>query len=285
MRARLYHPELGHFISQDTYAYNWQNPVEANRYGYAANNPATLWDPSGYTALLGYSSLNTNSENEGHTLSNFYRQTFVDGGWGGAVGYVTAAAIITLVEYILISVRFPHVSSSKELSALTHKLLWDKNYSDLEFGMSIFAGALFGFATTPHRYFPEKEILLDPVVDKLGTELDKLMNIVIQTSLQNGFVAIKETITRISIFLAGVGVVEFGTLFSTEGGWKSRRQEYTGELAEGLIIYGTGVMISKGADLMGGGAGTSHRSFVSQLSSKTLSYSSNSLLQFIDGYV
>ena len=43
MRARLYHPGIGRFISQDTYAYDWQHPVEANRYGYTTNNPATLW--------------------------------------------------------------------------------------------------------------------------------------------------------------------------------------------------------------------------------------------------
>ena len=33
LRARYYNPTLGRFLSQDTYPYNFSNPIELNRYG------------------------------------------------------------------------------------------------------------------------------------------------------------------------------------------------------------------------------------------------------------
>jgi RHS repeat-associated protein len=47
LRARYYSPSNGRFLSRDTWAYNYQNPVEFNRYVYAANNPVRYFDPSG----------------------------------------------------------------------------------------------------------------------------------------------------------------------------------------------------------------------------------------------
>ncbi|MBZ0304801.1 MAG: hypothetical protein K8I82_01915 [Anaerolineae bacterium] len=55
LRARYYNPSDGRFLSRDSYAYNYQNPFELNRYSYAANNPITHFDPSGLSALVSYS--------------------------------------------------------------------------------------------------------------------------------------------------------------------------------------------------------------------------------------
>jgi RHS repeat-associated protein len=49
LRARYYDPSIGRFMSRDTWAYNYGNPVELNRYVYAAGNPVRYTDPSGYT--------------------------------------------------------------------------------------------------------------------------------------------------------------------------------------------------------------------------------------------
>jgi RHS repeat-associated protein len=51
LRARSYDPSIGRFLSQDTWAYNFQNPFELNRYAYAANNPTMYTDPSGHTIV------------------------------------------------------------------------------------------------------------------------------------------------------------------------------------------------------------------------------------------
>jgi RHS repeat-associated protein len=50
MRARYYDSSVGRFMSRDTWAYDYQNPVELNRYTYARNNPIMFADPSGTVA-------------------------------------------------------------------------------------------------------------------------------------------------------------------------------------------------------------------------------------------
>ena len=47
-RARYYQPELGRFISEDTYKGSCGNPQSQNLYGYVENNPMLWIDPSGH---------------------------------------------------------------------------------------------------------------------------------------------------------------------------------------------------------------------------------------------
>jgi hypothetical protein len=58
-RARAYNPSNGRFLTQDTYPYNFQNPVEINRYVYGINNPVRYMDASGMTALVSRATLTT----------------------------------------------------------------------------------------------------------------------------------------------------------------------------------------------------------------------------------
>jgi RHS repeat-associated protein len=51
LRARYYSPQQGRFLSMDKWPVSRQNPMELNRYGYTANNPLNLQDPSGNSAL------------------------------------------------------------------------------------------------------------------------------------------------------------------------------------------------------------------------------------------
>ncbi|MNO62607.1 tRNA3(Ser)-specific nuclease WapA precursor [compost metagenome] len=54
-RARYYEPEIGRFISEDTYKGDIWNPQSQNLYAYVENNPLIYVDPTGFAAaLIGY---------------------------------------------------------------------------------------------------------------------------------------------------------------------------------------------------------------------------------------
>jgi RHS repeat-associated protein len=52
LRARYYDPEVGSFISRDSYPGNLMRPLSQNRYIYVENNPINYIDPSGHIPLL-----------------------------------------------------------------------------------------------------------------------------------------------------------------------------------------------------------------------------------------
>lgn len=52
LRARYYDPEVGSFISRDSYLSNLMRPLSQNRYIYVENNPVNYIDPSGH-AIIG----------------------------------------------------------------------------------------------------------------------------------------------------------------------------------------------------------------------------------------
>ncbi len=51
LRARYYEPRLGRFLSRDPYPVNYRNPIEYNRYMYAANSPVRYSDPTGLSLV------------------------------------------------------------------------------------------------------------------------------------------------------------------------------------------------------------------------------------------
>ncbi len=53
MRARLYDPHLGRFISRDPWPATLPGPATLNRYAYALNDPVSLIDPSGLFCWTG----------------------------------------------------------------------------------------------------------------------------------------------------------------------------------------------------------------------------------------
>ncbi|WP_133051143.1 RHS repeat-associated core domain-containing protein, partial [Ruminiclostridium hungatei] len=51
LRARYYNPEIGRFISEDSYWGKDADPLSLNLYTYCGNNPVGLIDPSGHSAV------------------------------------------------------------------------------------------------------------------------------------------------------------------------------------------------------------------------------------------
>ncbi len=51
LRARLYDPATGQFLSRDSYAGSASNPLSLNLYTYGANDPTRLTDPSGHNPI------------------------------------------------------------------------------------------------------------------------------------------------------------------------------------------------------------------------------------------
>jgi RHS repeat-associated protein len=54
LRARYYDPAVGRFLSQDSYPYDFDNPVQLNRYVYAMGDPVNYIDPGGMQSLTEY---------------------------------------------------------------------------------------------------------------------------------------------------------------------------------------------------------------------------------------
>jgi len=52
LRARLYSPENGRFLTQDTYMGNSADPASLHKYLYANADPVNLIDPSGYMSMM-----------------------------------------------------------------------------------------------------------------------------------------------------------------------------------------------------------------------------------------
>jgi RHS repeat-associated protein len=50
LRARYYNPEIGRFISEDSYPGEANDPLSLNLYTYVGNNPINLFDPTGHWA-------------------------------------------------------------------------------------------------------------------------------------------------------------------------------------------------------------------------------------------
>jgi RHS repeat-associated protein len=54
LRARWFGPGIGRFLSRDMMEWKLDNPVDLNRYGYAAANPINQYDPTGHQAAVEY---------------------------------------------------------------------------------------------------------------------------------------------------------------------------------------------------------------------------------------
>jgi RHS repeat-associated protein len=90
LRARFYNPSWGRFLSQDTWTVNYNNPIELNRYGYAAGNPVNLSDPSGNFAE--YISLNLNSS----------KNAKVVGTGVGTFAFITTAKVAVVMMLVAV---------------------------------------------------------------------------------------------------------------------------------------------------------------------------------------
>ncbi len=55
LRARYYAPQVGRFITEDSYRGDPSSPLSLNLYSYCRNNPILYTDPSGHIYIIGWS--------------------------------------------------------------------------------------------------------------------------------------------------------------------------------------------------------------------------------------
>ena len=129
LRARYYDASIGRFLSRDTWAYDYQNPVELNRYVYTANNPATWSDPSGYMYVA--------------TLSPSASATGTPGGpgWGRMFSAGLGAGLGAAIGYIGSNMMFNIMDSGACGGGLA---AWAKSNRTLYTTMATVTGALIG---------------------------------------------------------------------------------------------------------------------------------------------
>jgi RHS repeat-associated protein len=89
LRARYFNPAVGRFLSQDSYAVNYNNPVELNRYVYAANRAVNASDPSGQ--MLIETALNALSAFGRAMNTSAPLRAFVGGSFGAIGGALSAS--------------------------------------------------------------------------------------------------------------------------------------------------------------------------------------------------
>jgi RHS repeat-associated protein len=148
LRARYYDPSLGRFTSRDIWAYNYQNPVELNRYVYTANNPTRYRDPSGY--LVDISSIESNNT-VGATVANQPLKDFIFkfgiGMLAGGLGWLAGEFIGGWIFSKLTSNSFQPIDSA-EGSCETGSVTVDCNIvPKIGFGANLLWASLLGGMT------------------------------------------------------------------------------------------------------------------------------------------
>jgi RHS repeat-associated protein len=61
LRSRQYSPEVGRFLTQDSWQGDYNRPLSLNRWDYAEGNPISRTDPGGYNAFATFSSEGQNT--------------------------------------------------------------------------------------------------------------------------------------------------------------------------------------------------------------------------------
>jgi RHS repeat-associated protein len=111
LRARYYQPGVGRFTARDQWAYDFQNPVEFNRYGYTANNSVNAWDPTGmffeWATIKRYIGTATNA------IRQYFGDKFISGAATGALGYILGLLLYGMVASVLTGGNFIDIVSKK----------------------------------------------------------------------------------------------------------------------------------------------------------------------------
>jgi RHS repeat-associated protein len=162
LRARTYNPTNGRFLTQDTYPYNFQNPVEINRYVYGINNPVRYMDASGMSAG-DYGKLGAFALSVGGILSRIPPQTknwLGDLYWG--IGRLLTPEQWDELADMLLGVGKLMLTQTgvQELTETKEKEKKKEEIFDLAFGVQEY---LIGFATSfngnrkalPFLYWPD----------------------------------------------------------------------------------------------------------------------------------
>jgi RHS repeat-associated protein len=235
LRARYYDPNVGRFLSRDTWAYNYSNPIELNRYGYVANNPVNWIDPSGYMAE--YTTTNSTSGTVGITLKELAITSF-KGAVAAALGYASAVFLIAL------GITIYHLDDYRDIGDI-FAMFWSSfnaYFHPMDLILNALGGGLLAvsfhvksfFKRSPdldaNPYFAERYVPNQTLIS--GANIVRYVFDANKHNLANGNVItdILSTLLSVGTFLAGVVIQEIGPYL---------RHEISGSKFAAEVVAGT----------------------------------------------
>jgi len=215
LRARYYDPGVGRFNNRDTWAYDFRNPMEFNRYVYAAGNPVNLVDPSGYDSIFTYVRSGINHAFRS-AFSEPLRKSIGKGALGGGLGYLFGSGVVFAVQVIKARDAGLILNKSVIIS------LWNNTWTIADQLMSIIGGGLMGIAMHP------QEILKRTPFNEFGDLVGKFPRNTLMSFIEESVAEWKTGNVLIGYFEAMIRVAAYISSVVT--------QELAGDLINGKSI-------------------------------------------------
>lgn len=113
LRARFFTPGTGRFLTRDVADFSLEDPVDLNRYRYAASNPINYYDPTGFSAAAEYGMIARRSAEDSTILG--YRVGRMAESWLSCALVILAAVTVDSMLRGMIEAQTPNPLNGKKI--------------------------------------------------------------------------------------------------------------------------------------------------------------------------